>query len=107
MKIIHKDKDKSHLDTVGKILKHYREKANYSIDEIACFFDGNIVKIEAWESDVEEPSITDCLILSKLYSVPLEDMFHSINVLSKVAADKVDAFESSINMNRLASRWYE
>lgn len=91
--------------TVGSVLKTIRERNRYSKEELAQLTGSNVERIEDWESDKIEPTISECLILSRLYAIPVDDMFCSADVLSQVP--DAAAFERVTRINRLAHRWYE
>lgn len=91
--------------TVGAIIKEHREKAGYSKSDIAAFFQNDVGRIEKWENNSAEPSISECKILSKLFSVSLDEMFASVDVISLVSNQP--AFEAVTQLNRLSNRWYE
>jgi len=91
--------------TVGAIIKEHREKAGYSKSDIAAFFQNDVGRIEKWENNFVEPSISECKILSKLFSVSLDEMFASVDVMSLVSNQP--AFDAVTQLNRLSNRWYE
>ena len=88
------------------ILKEFREKHNYSKKELACYFGGDVNLINAWESGNAEPTISECLILSKLYGVSLDEMFSTVDVKENIPVEYADDFEREVRLNRMASRWY-
>jgi len=97
--------NKDSVNTVGTILQNQREKAGYSKAEVAAFFHDDINRIEKWESGTIEPSITECRVLSMLYSVSLDEMFHSIDTAPYVS--NREELDNRIKLNRLLNRWYE
>lgn len=97
--------NKDSVNTVGIILQNQREKAGYSKAEVAAFFHDDINRIEKWESGTIEPSITECRVLSMLYSVSLDEMFHSIDTAPYVS--NREELDNRIKLNRLLNRWYE
>jgi len=88
------------------ILKEYREKHNYSTKDLAYYFGGNEKLIIDWESGAAEPTISECLVLSKLYGVSLDEMFSDFDVKGVLPIDCVDSFEQQIRLNRMSARWY-
>ena len=88
------------------ILKKFREKHNYSTKELSCYFGGNENLIIDWESGSAEPTISECLILSKLYGVSLDEMFSDFDVKEVLPIDCVDSFGQQIRLNRMSARWY-
>lgn len=91
--------------TVGAIIKEHREKAGYSKTDLAQFFHDDVERIEKWENNCIEPSVSECKILSKLFSVSLDEMFASVDVIPLVSNQP--AFETVTQLNRLSNRWYE
>ena len=100
-----KNKNKAVPKTIGEIIKEQREQHGLTREEIASFFDDKIERIDAWENNLSEPSITECKILSRLFAVPLDDMFEYIDVSSIVS--NTNAYKQISNRNRLSNRWYE
>ena len=91
--------------TVGAIIKEHREKVGYSKSDIAAFFHDDTERIEKWENNLLEPSISECKVLSKLFSVSLDEMFASVDVIPLVSNQP--AFETVTQLNRLSNMWYE
>jgi len=102
---VKKNKNKAVPKTIGEIIKEQREQHGLTREEIASFFDDKIERIDAWENNLIEPSISECKILSKLFSVSLDEMFASVDVMSLVSNQP--AFEAVTQLNRLSNRWYE
>lgn len=88
------------------ILKEYREKHNYSTKDLAYYFGGNEKLIIDWETGVVEPTISECLVLSKLYGASLDEMFSDFDVKAVLPPNSVDSFEHQIRLNRMSARWY-
>ena len=88
------------------ILKKFREKHNQSTKELSCYFGGNENLIIDWESESAEPTISECLILSKLYGVSLDEMFSDFDVKEVLPIDCVDSLGQQIRFNRMSARWY-
>jgi ribosome-binding protein aMBF1 (putative translation factor) len=91
---------------IKSILKEYREKHNYSTKDLAYYLGGNEKLIIDWESGAAEPTISECLVLSKLYGVSLAEMFSDFDVKAVLPIDCVDSFEHQIRLNRMSARWY-
>lgn len=89
-----------------EILKKFREAHNYSIKELACYFGGDENLIVGWESGTIEPTISECLILSKLYGVSLDEMFSGVDIKSMIPVECADSFEHEVMLNRIAAHWY-
>lgn len=99
-----KKKKESLPKTVGSALKNIREKHGYSTDELALLIGNTAETIDLWENDRCEPTISECLILSRLYATPLGEMFERITVTPSVS-DTTD-YERVVAMNRMAKKWY-
>ena len=89
------------------ILKEYREKHNYSTSDLAYYFGGNEKLIIDWEDGAAEPTISECLILSKLYGVSLDEMFSSFDEKTILSKECMDRFEHQVRLNRMTTRWYD
>ncbi len=87
-------------------LKKYREKHNYSIEELACFFNDNENLIADWESGTVQPTISECIILSKLYGVSLDEMFSGFDISVMLPPHLIDKLEYQAKLNRMVKRWY-
>lgn len=88
------------------ILKSLREKHSYTVDELSRFFNNDKNLIKAWELGVAEPTISQCLILSKLYGISVDEMFSDLDISDVMPTNKVDELEYEAKFNRLAKRWY-
>lgn len=91
---------------IKSILRDFREKHNYSVKELAYYFGNNENLIADWESGAAEPTVSECMILSKLYSMSLDEMFSDVDIKAALPSECVDSFEREAKINRLASRWY-
>ena len=85
--------------SICSTLMRLRENAGYTPESLARFFgvDGSL--IENWESGVTEPTITECLVLSKLYGISLDDMFGDFSVRSVIPEDCTELFDRRILEN--------
>lgn len=83
-------------DSICSTLRQLRENAGYTTEALARFFgmDGSL--IENWESGVTEPTITECLVLSKLYGISLDNMFADFSVHSLIPEDCAELFERKL-----------
>lgn len=88
------------------ILKSLREQHSYTVDELSRFFNNDKNLIKAWELGVAEPTISQCLILSKLYGISVDEMFSDLDISDVMPINKVDELEYEAKFNRLAKRWY-
>jgi len=88
------------------ILKSLREQHSYTVDELSRFFNNDKNLIKAWELGVAEPTISQCLILSKLYGISVDEMFSDLDISDVMPTNKVDELEYEAKFNRLAKRWY-
>lgn len=82
--------------SICSTLRQLRENAGYTPETLARFFgmDGSL--IENWESGVTEPTITESLVLSRLYGVPLDKMFADFSVRSIIPEDCAELFDHII-----------
>lgn len=88
------------------ILKRLREQHNYSVKELSIYFNDDENLIKAWELGVAEPTISQCLILSRLYGVSVDEMFTGYDVRTAVPSKQREKFECEARLNRIANRWY-
>ncbi|MBQ8764217.1 MAG: helix-turn-helix transcriptional regulator [Clostridia bacterium] len=91
---------------IKNILRDFREKHNYSVKELAYYFGNNENLIVGWESGVTEPTVSECLILSKLYGITLDEMFFDFDVKAVLPSETVDSFEHQVMLNQISARWY-
>lgn len=96
---------KNYLE-ICSALKEQREKAQLTQDELSQYFGCNERLIEEWESGISEPTISECLVLSKLYGIPLDDMFVRVDVSSVIPEERMDSFLQKCQLNAQAKRWY-
>ena len=83
-----------------------RENAGYSVDELADLTNINEEQIIAWEKGQEEPKISECILLSKLYGVELDDIFGGCKAEDYLAEEKWEDFKYNAWVNRIANRRY-
>lgn len=90
--------------SICSALRQLREHAGYTPETLACFFgmDGSL--IENWESGVTEPTITECLVLSRLYGIPLDQMFADFSVRSVIPEDYTELYDRKILENAKENR---
>ncbi|MGM9627744.1 MAG: helix-turn-helix transcriptional regulator [Faecousia sp.] len=83
-------------DSICSTLRQLRENAGYTPEALARFFgmDGSLIR--NWESGVSEPTITECLVLSKLYGISLDNMFADFSVQSLIPEDCAELFERKL-----------
>ena len=105
MKKIRLFENKTTPKTVGDIIKEYREKCGLSKEDVASFFDNDLDRINSWENNSTEPSITEGKVLSKLFAVSLDEFFDYLDVTPKLS--NLTAFEDITHRNRLSNRWYQ
>lgn len=84
-----------------------REQAGYTPEELSCYFGTDASLIERWESGAAEPTISECLILSKLYGVALDDMFGQFRAEQAVPQAYADTFAREARVNRMKNRWFD
>lgn len=92
--------------SICSALKKLRENAQLTQEELAQYFGCDEILIENWESGVTEPTISECLVLSKLYGIPLNDMFADFDVSSVIPETCRDSFEQKRRIHSAANRWY-
>ncbi len=93
-------------NTIAGKLKRIREKAGYSIETLADLLNLDIELISKWEDETEEPTLSQSLLLSKLYGVPVDDLFYNVDVDAIIPEEKQEHFQYSAWLNRLSNRSY-
>ena len=88
-------------------LKQFREQAQLTQAELAKYFGCGESLIEKWESGIAEPTISECLILSKLYGTSLDDLLSDFDVRAIIPPDCKDSFDNAIRIHSFARRWYD
>lgn len=91
---------------ICSVLKEQREQAQLTQAELSQYLGCDESVIEGWETGMSEPTISECLVISKLYGIPLDDMFGDISVTSVVPNEKMDSFSQRCRINTQANRWY-
>lgn len=92
---------------ICSILKNLREELGFSLNELADLLGMDASEIDRWETGQEEPTISDCLLLSTLYGIDLNEMFLDLNVMSLIPKERIAAFQQTARLNRYANRWYD
>jgi len=92
--------------TIGTILKELREEHDCSKAALAGLTGLDEKRIDQWEMDLEEPTISECLLLSSFYGIDLSDMFVEFDEMVLVPQKAVEAFRQAARRNRFARRWY-
>ncbi|MGN1031449.1 MAG: helix-turn-helix transcriptional regulator [Butyricicoccaceae bacterium] len=93
---------------VGMKLKSLREEAGYTPEQLSRFVDCEPEIITDWEDGNAEPNLSQMVILSKLYSEPLENLFTGLKAEELVSEDVVQEYrhESWLNeLSRKSGRW--
>lgn len=79
--------------TICHTLRSLREAAGYTREALARFFGTDGSLIERWESGVSEPTITECMILSRLYGISLDRMFPDFPVRLLIPKECLKQFD--------------
>jgi len=91
---------------ISVILKELREEQKYKPAELAELLGVEETTVLNWESGVSEPTISESLLLSKLYNIDLNDMFLEFDEMAMVPNTSVTAFQRVARQNRYINRWY-
>lgn len=92
---------------IPTILKEQRVKMNYSPSELAELLGVKESTVLDWESGTIEPTISEGLLLSKLYNIDLNDMFLEFDEMDMIPHSAVTAFQHVVRQNRYINRWYD
>lgn len=87
-------------------LRSLREEAGYTRQELGTFFGVGEENVGDWESGVREPTISECLILSRLYGVALDEMFAGFDAQKLIPEAYREEFGCKVYANHMAKRWY-
>ena len=101
-------KEVNHMNhkNIPVIMKELREKMNYLPSELAGLLGVEESTVLDWESGAVEPTISEGLLLSKLYNIDLNDMFLECDEMAMVPHAAVAAFQQATRQNRYINRWY-
>lgn len=91
--------------SIAAILQEYRTKY-YTKEELAQYFGGDETMITDWEDGNQEPTISQCLVLCRLYGTTLDEMFADFNARFEVSPDSLDRYDYECKLNALVTRWY-
>lgn len=91
---------------ISVILKELREEQKYKPAELAELLGVEETTVLNWEFGVSEPTISESLLLSKLYNIDLNDMFLEFDEMTMVPNTSVTAFQRVARQNRYINRWY-
>lgn len=91
---------------ISVILKELREEQKYKPAELAELLGVEETTVLNWEFGVSEPTISESLLLSKLYNIDLNDMFLEFDEMAMVPNTSVTAFQRVARQNRYINRWY-
>ncbi len=97
--------EKKHSIISEKLLK-VREYTGYSKATLANLLGLDEKLIEQWESGETEPTVSQVLLLSRLYGVPVDDIFCDCKVMDNLPEDKWEEFNHNAWLNRIANRRY-
>lgn len=85
--------------SICSTLRQLRENAGFTPEALARFFGMDCSLVENWESGAVEPTITECLVLSRLYGVSLDKMFADFSIRSIIPEDCTELFDRIIRKN--------
>ena len=91
---------------ISVILKELREEQKYRPSELAGLLGVEETTVLNWEAGVTEPTISESLLLSKLYNNDLNDMFSEFDEMTMVPNTSVTAFLNAVRQKRYIDRWY-
>lgn len=98
---------KNNYQEICRVLKERREYAQMSPAALGEFFGCGESLIEKWETGVEEPTITEALVLGKLYGISLDEMFSDFDVGSMIPTDCKERFDHAVRLHTFSRRWYD
>ena len=89
--------------TIAESLIKIREATGYSVEQLAKLIDAEPEEVLQWETGKEEPKISQCILLSKLYAVELDDIFDGCKSEEFLTSEKVDDFKHEAWINCIAT----
>lgn len=93
--------------SISETLKQQRKKANFSQEDLAQFLGTDAALIENWESGIAEPTLSEALVLSKLYGCSMDELFSNIDIRKMLPEEMLAAFDCILLKNRMSRRWYD
>lgn len=89
---------------IAKNLKAMREYTDYSVEMLADLLDVDTELISEWEAGIEEPTLSQSLLLSKLYGVSMDDLFYNVQIEECIPKEKQKKFTYNARVNRLLQK---
>lgn len=83
-----------------------REYTGYTVERLAELIGVDKELIEQWEAGVKEPTLSQGLLLSRLYGVPVDDIFCDCKTVEILTESKREEFNHDAWLNRIANRRY-
>lgn len=87
-------------------LMKIREHTGYAPETLAKLLNVDEKVIEQWESGKTEPTLSQVLLLSRLYGVSVDDIFCDCKVVEQLPDDKKEEFNHNAWLNRISNRRY-
>lgn len=84
---------------IAQTLKQCREEKNLTQEELAQFFGAGVSLIEKWESGAAEPTVSEALILGRLYGGSLDEMFERFDARAMIPAGALEAYDGMLQKN--------
>ena len=78
----------------------------YSKQKLANLLDLDEKLIDQWESGEVEPTVSQVLLLSRLYDVSVDDIFGNYKVIENLQEGKREEFNRNARLNRIVNRRY-
>lgn len=98
--------NKDNQNTIALNLVKIREYIGYSQETLAKLLNVDEKMIEQWELGKSEPTLSQALLLSRLYGIPLEDIFCDCKVSEVLPDDAKEEFNHNAWLNRISNRRY-
>lgn len=98
--------NKENQNTIAKNLMKIREYMGYSVETLAKLINVDETLIEQWEAGTKEPALSQGLLLSKLYGIPVDDIFCDCKLTEILPEEKKAEFNHNVWLNRITNRGY-
>lgn len=96
--------DRENKNTIANNLVKIRERMGYSVEKLGKLLGVNDAVIHQWETGEKEPTLSQGLLLGRLYGVPVDDLFCDCKLTECLPEGKNEAFHHDAWLNRISNR---
>ena len=95
--------DRENRNTIANNLLKIRERMGYSAEKLGKLLGVNDTVIHQWESGEKEPTLSQGLLLGRLYGVPVDDLFCDCKLTETLPDGKAEEFNHDAWLNRISN----